>query len=352
MQRKTKIAAVVAVLTLVTSGFAVGAPTAGGSIFACLSGNSGTLTKVSTKAPKCPRGTSLISWNRVGLQGERGPAGAAGQAGLNGLNGLTGQQGPQGLMGPMGLQGANGIQGPKGEPGVEGPRGLQGPQGETGAKGIIGEKGDQGVEGPMGPQGEQGSSNPPSLKRFVQTNLGDFPLVNYGTDGVDVNGVFWKCVPVELDSMNVQDSCADNTPNVGAIKSTLWLEYQSLFRDIELTENSIPNTRVFRTSNCTGTSYGYLMSEYRETFTPYAYEEDGEFFLKKKTDLKMNQVNSYSYEGECVANSSPSWSTGSLRVKSKWSDSFWEIDYIFTLVEMAKIEPQNLTFIEVFYEWR
>jgi hypothetical protein len=93
MQRKTKIASIVAALTLVTGGLAIGAPSAGGSIYACLSASAGTLTKVSTKAPKCPKGTTLISWDRVGPVGARGPAGTKG---ADGEDGERGERGPKG----------------------------------------------------------------------------------------------------------------------------------------------------------------------------------------------------------------------------------------------------------------
>ena len=136
MQTRTKIASLVAAITLVTGGLAIGAPTAGGSIYACLSPSAGTLTKVSTKAPKCPKGATLITWNQVGptgrqgiqgLQGMQGPAGApgaTGQSGLNGLNGLTGPEGSQGVQGENGLQGAMGIKGDKGDPGRDGVSGT------------------------------------------------------------------------------------------------------------------------------------------------------------------------------------------------------------------------------------
>ena len=87
MQSTTKIAAVVTALTLVTAGLAIGAPAAGGSIYACLSASSGTLTKVSTKAPKCAKGTTLISWNQSGIQGVAGQNGAKGDVGPRGMAG-------------------------------------------------------------------------------------------------------------------------------------------------------------------------------------------------------------------------------------------------------------------------
>lgn len=111
MQRTTKIASVVAVLTLVTGGLAIGAPTTGGSIFACLSASAGTLTKVSTKAPKCPKGTTPISWNRVGPQGAKGAVGPAGEKGDPGAAGLKGETGSKGDKGEAGQRGAPGLPG-------------------------------------------------------------------------------------------------------------------------------------------------------------------------------------------------------------------------------------------------
>lgn len=96
-----------------TGGIAIGAPAPGGSaVFACLSSKAGTLSKVSTKALKCPKGTTLISWNQVGQTGR------------------SGIQGPQGIQGPIGLSGGPGAKGEQGIPGVRGERGLQGMSGD------------------------------------------------------------------------------------------------------------------------------------------------------------------------------------------------------------------------------
>jgi hypothetical protein len=111
MQRKIKIVSVVAILTLVTGGLAIGAPSAGGSIYACLSASAGTLTKVSTKAPKCPKGTNIISWNQVGPQGAKGQAGPAGVKGDSGAVGLKGDTGSKGDKGEAGPRGAAGLPG-------------------------------------------------------------------------------------------------------------------------------------------------------------------------------------------------------------------------------------------------
>ena len=111
MQRTTKIASMVVGLTLVSGGLAIGAPTSAGNIYACLSAAAGTLTKVSTKAPKCPKGTTVISWNQVGPQGAKGqvgPAGIKGDTGAVGLKGDTGSKGDKGEVGPRGAPGLPG----------------------------------------------------------------------------------------------------------------------------------------------------------------------------------------------------------------------------------------------------
>ena len=96
MQRTSKITSVVVALTLVTGGIAMGSPTASKSIYACLSASAGTLSKVSIKAPKCPKGTTLISWNQAGAQGTKGVQGAQG---IQGVQGVPGPQGVQGIQG-------------------------------------------------------------------------------------------------------------------------------------------------------------------------------------------------------------------------------------------------------------
>ncbi len=96
MKKGNKVLLAVAVLLISTGGFAFGASVGGGSLYACLS-SAGTLTKVAKATIKCPKGTTLISWNQTG------PAGAAGI------------QGPEGIQGPQGLQGSQGVQGARGQ---------------------------------------------------------------------------------------------------------------------------------------------------------------------------------------------------------------------------------------------
>jgi hypothetical protein len=115
MRQNTKVTLAIAALLLSSGGFAVGATT--GAIYACLS-TSGTLTKVAKVTPKCPKGTSLISWNQVGPQGIAGPQGQAGQDGSDGEQGLRGEIGPAGPAGTKGESGSMGPIGPRGVPGV------------------------------------------------------------------------------------------------------------------------------------------------------------------------------------------------------------------------------------------
>lgn len=72
--------------------------------FACL--KDGNLTKVGTKAPKCLKGSTRISWNSKGADGAAGPAGAIGQIGATGIAGLNGSNGS---VGATGAAGANGL---------------------------------------------------------------------------------------------------------------------------------------------------------------------------------------------------------------------------------------------------
>jgi hypothetical protein len=66
---------------------------------------SGNLTKVGTKAPKCAKGTTRISWATKGVAGSKG---ASGPQGLQGVPGPEGPQGPQGETGAQGPAGADG----------------------------------------------------------------------------------------------------------------------------------------------------------------------------------------------------------------------------------------------------
>lgn len=75
--------------------------------FACL--KDGNLTKVGTKAPKCLKGSTRISWNSKGADGAAGPAGATGATGAVGATGLSGLNGSSGSVGATGAAGSNGL---------------------------------------------------------------------------------------------------------------------------------------------------------------------------------------------------------------------------------------------------
>jgi hypothetical protein len=98
MNKRSRVAILVASTLMLSGGLALAAPSKPITIFSCLS-SSGTLTKVSTKAFKCPKGTTSLSWNQAG------PAGLQGPEGVQGSEGIQGPQGPQGVRGLQGLPG-------------------------------------------------------------------------------------------------------------------------------------------------------------------------------------------------------------------------------------------------------
>ena len=147
MLKSNFFTAVVSITITATLTGLVTADAAGSKIYGCVS-SSGVLSKVGIKAPKCPKGTSQLSW---------GVSGSPGANGLNGLQGLQGEVGPQGLQGPKGEVGPQGLQGFQGE---VGPQGLQGEFGWQGAQGLDGPQGEQGIMGEAGMQGEPGEQGP------------------------------------------------------------------------------------------------------------------------------------------------------------------------------------------------
>lgn len=94
----TKLVAAVGALLLI-GGISLAASAASNTTtyFACL--KDGNLSKVSTKAPKCLKGATRISWNSKGADGAAGPAGAAGLIGATGANGSDGSRGAAGSNG-------------------------------------------------------------------------------------------------------------------------------------------------------------------------------------------------------------------------------------------------------------
>ena len=153
------------------------------TFYACTQ-NSDSLLVLSIKKGafvNCRFGTTAVSWNSRGPQGEAGPEGPMGPAGATGATGATGPMGPMGPMGipgpmgapgPMGPMGPMGIPGTPGAPGPIGPMGPQGADGATGATGATGPAGPTGATGPMGPIGPQGPAGPatPDLRFGLNTN--------------------------------------------------------------------------------------------------------------------------------------------------------------------------------------
>lgn len=103
---------------VIASSAITNAATVSVSYYACV--KSGSLSLVGTKAPKCPKGSTMISWNATGTPGANGSQGAQGIQGLPGPVGLPGALGPQGLPGEQGIQGLPGLKGDKGDRGLPG----------------------------------------------------------------------------------------------------------------------------------------------------------------------------------------------------------------------------------------
>jgi hypothetical protein len=359
MQRTTKIASVVAVLTLVTGGLAIGAPTTGGSIFACLSASAGTLTKVSTKAPKCPRGTTLISWNQVGPQGKQGAAGAAGapgQAGLNGLNGLTGLQGPQGLMGPIGPQG------PKGETGVQGQEGVQGPKGEAGAEGLRGEKGDQGAEGPMGPQGKVLPSLENGFEDVLVASDGQEYVMHHGV-WAGIDQTLWNCFsPKKLDWNGYLTEYGWVTPcnlahrgplTPGPLRSERELLIGELDPQYINVAASPRDVFVYKSADCSGEEAGYILRAQRGWFdslqySPVATELQDRIFQMAKSNWNLSDVKSYRDINGCNTSATPNW-------PQIWFDglnSESQLTLRYVIVKLREVRVPEVTFVDGYREWR
>jgi hypothetical protein len=99
MKKVSGLAAVSAVILAGAFSGIVGANAVSSAvIYGCVS-KTGTLSKVSTKSPTCPRGTTKLSWGTKGI------------AGLQGIQGLQGPQGATGDRGPAGPAGADGAAG-------------------------------------------------------------------------------------------------------------------------------------------------------------------------------------------------------------------------------------------------
>jgi len=93
MNKKEKLAfAVVTTLALTGGGIAFGQtinPVSSDQVInACVTGVNGNITKVSNTQKTCPKGTTPISWNKVGPQGQPGIQGIQGPKGDSGVSKL------------------------------------------------------------------------------------------------------------------------------------------------------------------------------------------------------------------------------------------------------------------------
>jgi len=281
MKSNRKILSIAVVLVVFTGGLAVGAPSNEGSLFACLS-SAGTLSKVSSKAPKCPKGTSLISWNKVGPQGKQG---------------VQGKQGLQGLAGEKGDQGIQGLQGLTGEKGEQGPQGLQG---------LAGQKGEQGPQGPQGPQGLSGEYTGLSINSGgVQYKIFSSAVAEFL--GIQIDGVWWTITGWDV------------------LAPFLYYAASSDSRDV----------RVYKTQNCSGPFQGYLSTIRRNgvssganflwpTFNNVAIKLHGKYYAASYSISEVTQVSSY-HDGTSCRN-------GQAPDPSGYSDTF----AIYDLIEISK----------------
>jgi len=111
MNKKEKLAfALVGALAMTTSGlaFAVSSVPSTQVIYGCVATSSGVVGSLSSKKPKCSKGTYLLTLNVQGPKGDKGLQGLKGGQGLQGLQGLKGDQGLQGVKGDQGLAGESG----------------------------------------------------------------------------------------------------------------------------------------------------------------------------------------------------------------------------------------------------
>lgn len=86
-------------------------PDAAGVIHGCRTNIGGVLFVIDTaKTPRCPNGSTALTWNQTGTAGPAGPAGAAGQVGPAGAAGAPGAAGAAGAPGPAGAPGVSGYE--------------------------------------------------------------------------------------------------------------------------------------------------------------------------------------------------------------------------------------------------
>jgi hypothetical protein len=159
------LVAALAVMGLMAGIAYASIPDSGGTFYACVLNNVGTIRLIDTSKSgllgHCSNIETRVSWNAQGQPGPAGVPGAKGDPGAPGPKGDTGGVGPAGAAGAKGDTGATGA---KGDTGGVGAAGAAGAKGDTGATGAAGAKGDTGPTGAPGLKGDTGATGTPGLK--------------------------------------------------------------------------------------------------------------------------------------------------------------------------------------------
>jgi len=248
-----------------------GAGTSSKLIYGCSNAKTGLISNVSTKASKCGKGYSAISWNIQGIQGASGASGSQGAKGEQGSPGQSGAKGDTGLQGAPGSPGLNGGPGIQGLPGEQGLQGLPGPAG--------GPKGDQGVPGPGALQivNDDGPLN----AKILSTSLME------GTVDILLEGIYWR-----WDFVNNRLGAIGGP---GAFSSAS--DYTSPF--FESDDCSGVPFYFFVGGRVAPTTYISLNLPVAIDTSPTISDEPRTYALPQKTSKTFNAMKSYRLLGSC-----------------------------------------------------
>jgi hypothetical protein len=176
-RRRTVVLAALGLLLLLALA---AAPLAEAStINACVKKKGGAVHIV-TKAARCKKGETKVSWANVGSAGRSGANGAAGVVGGYGASGVAGATGPAGASTETGASGATGVRGSSGSTGPAGATGETGAAGATGNKGVTGTSGPTGETGSAGASGATGTNG--AVGGYSASNSGSVDFTT-GTQG-------------------------------------------------------------------------------------------------------------------------------------------------------------------------
>jgi hypothetical protein len=304
VQKSTKVLALFSATLIVSSGLAISSTGATGVVYACVSTSAGTLSKVSTKPVKCPKGTSPLSWAQSGQAGERGPAG------------------PQGVAGPPG------VAGPAGPPGVAGPAGPPGVAGPAGQPGLpaVGQVENYG-------SGYYATAGGSKYKVFYPIRSLSLPLVQ-------ANGAWWN--------LCYESSCYDYEPstwNLGPSVANKFLYSQGFKTDV----------LAYTDLTCTSNPIGYLAELRAGRDSTERFSDDNQFLLgnlavsfssspqeywiaKNRSSTSISSIKSYlSPLGVCLRRA-PDWTSVGVYGEPTGGT------YKFELYEIEAVERPNLVF--------